>query len=148
MTGDPSRPDDPFDGLVLDESFVLGARKAEGSAAERTAAAARSRFAHDDLEARRQQEVAAARAATRRAARRRRSRWFVGMTTLVVAVVAGSWWLSNNAQSLFEPRDTAAAGSFGDRWHEELSLMGAARLNHGQPEAVNPWHPASFNEPP
>lgn len=114
MSGDPARPEDPFDGLVLDESFVLGASKAEASAAERTAAAARSRFAHDDLEARRQHEVDVARAATRRADRRRRTRWFVGMTTLVAVVVAGSWWVSNNAESLFQPRDTVAAGSFGD----------------------------------
>lgn len=115
LTGDdPSGPDDPFDGLVLDESFVLGARRSEGSAAERTAAAARSRLAHDDLEDRRQREVAAARAATRRADRRRRTRWFVGMTTLVAVVVAGGWWLSTNAESLLQPRDAVAAGSFGD----------------------------------
>ena len=103
MSGDTGSPggDDPFDGLVLDETFVLGARKVEGSAGERAAAAERSRAAHLDLESRRAAEVAAVRTHERRGRRRRRSRWVIGTVTVVALLVGGGLWVSAHPEATF-----------------------------------------------
>jgi hypothetical protein len=82
--------DDPFDGLVLDESFVRGAARSESSAAERAAAAQRSRSAHADLQARRELDIATAERTERRARRGRRRRGFAILSVLVAFVAAGA----------------------------------------------------------
>jgi hypothetical protein len=117
MTGagdDVADPDDPFDRLVLDESFVRSASRSEASAEERSAAAQRSRWAHLDLQARRDHEIAAAEAAERNARRGRRRRGIVILTVLAVLVVAGAAVLKAYPDLLETPTDHAGGGVLGD----------------------------------
>lgn len=115
--------DDPFDGLVLDDDFIRGANKAEASAEQRHAAAARARAAHAQLTSQRKAEAAA----PRRAKRRQRLRVVAFLGTIVLITGGLTWWLKAHP---------SVKGAIGD-----------AVIRSPQPLERPPAQPASSDTP-
>jgi hypothetical protein len=109
-----SGSDDPFEGLVLDESFVRSASRSESSAAERAAAAQRSRAAHADLLNRREEEIAAIERNERQARKGRRRRGVVTLVVLAALLLGGAAFVRAHPDVLSTATDSASGGAFGD----------------------------------